>query len=171
MAELTSQERLQPSLLDRLTDDEPQKKVESRDRRVLSLNRLRQCVLRDLSWVLNTGSLESLVDLSKFPQVVNSVLNYGMRDLSGSTASGTDKREVERRVRRAVLDFEPRILTDTVRVKAVVSQDQMNMNALTFEIEGMLWAEPLPLHLFLKTEVDLETGNVTVSERSGPGRS
>lgn len=31
MAELTSKERLQPSLLDRLTDDEPDKTQESRD--------------------------------------------------------------------------------------------------------------------------------------------
>ena len=44
MAELTSKERLQPSLLDRLTDDEPDKTQESRDQRVLSANRLRECV-------------------------------------------------------------------------------------------------------------------------------
>ena len=36
MAELTPKERLQPSLLDRLTDDEPEQQQESRDKRVLS---------------------------------------------------------------------------------------------------------------------------------------
>ena len=50
MAELTTQDKLQPALLDRLTDDEPDAKVEARDKRVISMRRLRECVLRDLSW-------------------------------------------------------------------------------------------------------------------------
>ena len=37
-------------------------------------------------------------------------------------------------------------------------------NALTFEIEGDLWAEPLPLHLHLRTEFELENGNVSVAD-------
>jgi len=32
------------------------------------------------------------------------------------------------------------------------------VRALSFEIEGEMWAQPLPDHLFVKTEVDLETG-------------
>ncbi len=48
MAELTPQERLQPSLLDRLTDDRPQETRESRERRVLSMRQLRASVMRDL---------------------------------------------------------------------------------------------------------------------------
>ena len=59
MADLTPQERLQPSLLDRLTDSAPDTKRESRDRRVLSMRRLRSAVLRDLAWLLNTGHLET----------------------------------------------------------------------------------------------------------------
>jgi type VI secretion system protein ImpF len=38
MADLAPAERLQPSLLDRLTDDEPDKRVEGRDRSVISPN-------------------------------------------------------------------------------------------------------------------------------------
>ena len=47
MAELTTRERLQPSLLDRLTDDAPQERVESRDKRVMSMRQLRTAVLRE----------------------------------------------------------------------------------------------------------------------------
>ena len=56
MAELIPKERLQPALLDRLTDDSPDKQVESRDDRVISLKRLRQSVVRDLEWLFNTGA-------------------------------------------------------------------------------------------------------------------
>jgi type VI secretion system protein ImpF len=30
-----------------------------------------------------------------------------------------------------------------------------------------MWAQPIPLNLYLKTEVDLETGNFKVSEGFG----
>jgi predicted component of type VI protein secretion system len=50
--DLTSRERLQPSLLDRLTDDEPGDVQESADKRVLSPNQLKVSVLRDLTWLL-----------------------------------------------------------------------------------------------------------------------
>ena len=63
MAELTPQERLFPSLLDRLSDDQPLEQKESRDRRVFSVSKLRAAVLRDLAWLLNTCHLAASEDL------------------------------------------------------------------------------------------------------------
>jgi len=167
MAELTTKEKLQPSLLDRLTDEAPHEKRESRDRRVLSMRRLRQCVLRDLVWLLNSGNLAATEDLDAFPHVASSVANYGMPELAGCFASNVDLRAIEQGVRQAIEDFEPRILARTVKVRAIVSEEDMNHNALTFEIEGELWAQPVPEKLLLKTEIDLETGAVTVNEEPG----
>lgn len=164
MAELTNKERLQPSLLDRLTDDEPHQAVESRDRRVLSFTRLRECVMRDLAWLMNTERLDGAVDLSEHSDVRNSVLNFGIPTMSGTMLTGVDVRKMEQQIREAIWNFEPRILRDTVQVRAHVS-DEMTNRALWFEIEGDLWAQPIPLRLFLRTEVDLETGNVTVLDR------
>ena len=98
MADLTPQERLQPSLLDRLTDTDPESKTESRERRVLSIQRLRAGVLRDLGWLLNTGHLETIEDLDEFPDVRNSVLNYGIPDLVSSINSlfGTGSGSIRR---------------------------------------------------------------------------
>lgn len=166
MAELTVKERLQPSLLDRLTDDEPQKSVESRDRRVISLERLRECVLRDLGWLLNTGRLSQVQDLKAYPDVARSVLNYGSLDLSGRHLSSTDLAELENAVKQAILEFEPRILPDTLRVQSVLEGEKMSSTAITFTIEGSLWAQPLPMRMFLHTEVDLESGHVAVLDQS-----
>ena len=169
MAELSQQERLQPSLLDRLTDNERDKKQETRNRRVLSIQKLRECVLRDLAWLLNTGDLNSAEDLDDYPFVKQSVLNYGMVDLTGFTVSTLDIASVEKILRQAILDFEPRILRKTVKVRVLVADDQMNRNAVQFDIEGELWAQPVPIRLYLKTEVDLEDGSVSVVEQSGGG--
>lgn len=169
MADLTSQDRLQPALLDRLTDEEPGQKLESRDRRVVSLRRLREGVLRDLAWLLNTGSLSQTEDLSAYPFVPASVLNFGIRDLAGTSLSGVDPTELERRLRQAILDFEPRILRRTLKVRAVTTSDPEHRNSIAFEIEGELWAQPVPLRLYLKSELDLEDGSITVTDRSEGG--
>jgi len=164
MPDLAPQDRLQPSLLDRLTDEEPGKRSESRERRVLTEQQLRACILRDLGWLLNTGCLSQCQDLDDFPEVAGSVLNYGVRDLAGSTLSGLEREEVEQRLLEAIRKFEPRVLRDSLRVRAVLTQERMNRKALAFYVEGEVWADPLPLHLFLKTEFDLETGEASVAE-------
>jgi type VI secretion system protein ImpF len=170
MAELSQKEHLQPSLLDRLTDHEPDQRQESRDKRVLSLQQLRQCVLRDLSWLLNSSALDTVEDLEPYPFAAHSVINYGMPDLAGQTASGVDIPAMERRIREAIVDFEPRILGDSVKVTLSRQEGNMNHNEVVFEIEGELWAQPVPLHILLKSEFDLEAGSVRVTEQAG-GRS
>jgi type VI secretion system protein ImpF len=169
MAELTPKERLQPSLLVRLTDDKPQEKMESRDKRVLSLPKLRESVIRDLKWLLNTVHLASIVNLDDYTEVAHSVLNYGLPDLSGKSVSGTDVETLERRLRQAIWDYEPRILRESLQVRIALSEDEMSYNAIRFMIEGMLWAHPMPLQLYLKTEVDLDTGSVSIEDVSGAG--
>lgn len=167
MAELTQRERLQPSLLDRLIDDEPDKAAESRDKRVLSIRQLRAAVLRDLAWLFNTSPLESVEDLAPYPEVRRSVVNFGIPDLTGRTASNVNMQELERTLRQVIWEFEPRLMRSSVKVRLIVNEDQMNHNALVFEIEGQLWAQPAPLHILLKTELDLEAGLVKVTEGAG----
>ncbi len=167
MVELTQKERLQPSLLDRLTDDEPDKKVESRDKRVLSVQKIRQCVLRDMSWLLNTSNLAAVQNLDEYPNVKQSVVNYGMPDLAGIVAASADVLALERILCQVIGDFEPRILQNTVKVRVEASDDEMDLNAMTFEIEGDLWAQPMPQRLYLKTIIDMDMKSVDVEEING----
>jgi len=167
MAELTQQERLQPSLLDRLMDDEPAITQESRSQRVLSIKQLREGVIRDLVWLLNTGNLEEVQDISKYNQISNSVINFGTSSLTGSTKSNLNVNRVEAIIRQAIIDFEPRINAETVKVHVIVDKEKMSDNAVQFEIEGELWAHPIPLQLYMKTEIDLESGDISVTDSSG----
>jgi type VI secretion system protein ImpF len=167
MAELTTQERLQPSLLDRLTDDEPSATVESREKRVISATRLRDCVSRDMSWLLNCVNLGTDEDLADYPEVMRSVLNFGIPDLTGTAMSGIDGSVLQRQVREAILAFEPRLTASTLRVTVNGDSKRMDRQSLVFSIESEMWAQPIPLNLYLKTEVDLETGKFNVSESFG----
>ena len=164
MAELTPQERLQPSLLDRLTDKSRDTRSESRDRRTLSMGQLRQAVLRDLAWLLNTGHLETTEDLDAYPFVKDSVLNFGLPDISGVSAASADTASLENAVKEAILKFEPRISEDSLKVGVAKDETVMGRNTMVFTIEGQLWAEPTPMMLYLKTEVDLETGDIDIRD-------
>jgi type VI secretion system protein ImpF len=144
------QDRLQPALLDRLTDEEPTKKQEPREARVLSKQRLRQSVLRDLT---------------KAPNVRRSVLNFGLPALSGSTASSFDVTDLARAVREAILAFEPRILPSSLQIRTVVEAGALDHhNVIGVEIHGELWAQPVPLEFLVRTEFDLETGKVQIAD-------
>jgi type VI secretion system protein ImpF len=169
MAELLSSERLQPALLDRLTDDEPLSALEARDKRVVSMRGLRRAVLRDLGWLLNSISLADVQPLDDAPLAARSVLNFGMPDLTGKTASGLDRAELARRIRQAIWDFEPRILRDSVRVVPVGPGHGEAPNQVMFEIHGDLWGQPLPERLYLKTELDLEIGELRLFDMETGG--
>jgi type VI secretion system protein ImpF len=167
MAELVAKERLQPSLLDRLTDYAPGEHAESREQRVITYRQLRQSVLRDLSWLLNTTAFEAREDLSATPHVARSVINYGIPALSGTHFSSLDAEKLQRKIKQAIIDFEPRILAASLNVEIVMADDQMNHKSVSFKIEGDLWAQPLPVHLFIRSDLDLETGEVTVKDLGG----
>ena len=168
MAELTTAERLQPSLLDRLTDDFPHVAQESRDRRVMSMRQLRAAVLRDLASLLNTPAKPRFEEVHEYPLVEKSVLNYGIPDLTGLTTSGLSPGQLEKLVTSAVQRFEPRIIPETLSVRAVATKDEWGNEVdqrFEFEISGDFCPLPMPEALFVRTEVDLETGRCSIKER------
>ena len=159
MAEIAPMERLQPCLLDRLTDDEPEVTREGRDQHVVSMRKYRNAVLRDIEMLFNSRAYPLHEMIYEFGEVARSVLNYGILDLSGASISGSNASELETQLKQALKNFEPRISHKALSVRVVSSADAGDVRTLFFEISGDLWAHPLPDHLFIKTEVDLETGH------------
>lgn len=158
-------DRLQPALLDRLRDDHPDQRVEPPEARVMSRQRLRDAVLRDLEWLFNATAPASVEGLDAFPRASRSVLGFGLPALSGSTASSIDPPWLEAQIHRAIVDHEPRILAESLRVEALVSDLQMDHhNQISIRISGQMWAQPVPLELLLHTDFDLETGRVQIRE-------
>lgn len=158
-------DRLVPSLLDRLTDNDPQGKVEARENRLLSIPQLRASVLRDLGWLFNATRLDADGNLDAYPEIKRSVLNYGLPALSGHCVSGTDMREMERELRQAIINFEPRLIADSITIKAQSDPKSLNHhNLISFKISAQLWAQPAPVELTLQTDIDLENGQCRIAE-------
>lgn len=165
MSQQRAQDRLQPALLDRLTDDSPDTQVESPDQRVINKSRMREAVLRDLSWLFNTTQPLSQTEVLGFENVGSTVLAFGLPPLSGQTLSSIEAHSLEKQVTRAILNFEPRILPGTLQVEAIIAGLQVNHhNQISFRISGQVWAQPVPLELLLQTNVNLETGQVEIKD-------
>ncbi|NML24763.1 type VI secretion system baseplate subunit TssE [Zoogloea dura] len=166
MTETVPRERLQPSLLDRLTDDDPGSVQEPVERRVLSRTQMRAAVLRDLTSLLNCTRLTDKEDLlAAETHAGNSVLNYGVPSFSGETAASIEISDIERAVRDAIVRFEPRILPDSLVVTAIHDDSMLDWhNLVSLRISGLMWAQPVPLELLIRTTMDLETGQVELSE-------
>ena len=165
MAEaITPLDKLQPCLLDRLTDDEPGKREESRNQRIITLQRYKAGVLRDLDWLFN--SIGHFPDeavgertFADYEEAYRSVTNFGIRQLYGRLAP--DVEEIQKQLFDALVTFEPRINRHTLRVSV-----QIERNILSIELTGELWVNPLPEKLFIKTELDLESSACSTREAS-----
>ena len=163
MPELTAQERLQPSLLDRLVDEAPGETRESDDKRVLTKQALRQAVLRDLSWLFNATAHGAGLDERRHPHAARSVLNYGLPMLSGQFTSSVQRVSMEQALKNAILQFEPRILPRTLEVELVMEGSALEShNRIGLQIRGMLWAQPVPLEFLMRSRIDLEEGRIEV---------
>jgi type VI secretion system protein ImpF len=163
-------DRLQPALLDRLTDDEPGEKSETAQNAFVSKVRLKRTVLRDLIWLLNTTAHHTDDQLTAYPEVRKSVINFGIPVLSGKNFSGVDWRDLEHQIRAAIVAFEPRILADTLTVRALTPADRLgHHNLLQFELHGELWSMPFPVELLLRSELDLETGYMRLTDQLATG--
>jgi type VI secretion system protein ImpF len=126
MSEPSARDRLQPSLLDRLTDFEPHARHEARERRVVSARALRESVQRDIGWLLNASGLADGAHAPGLPHVATSVRVTAIDDTKGAARS----------------------------------------HVIRFEIEAQMWSQPYPERLFLRTELDLEAGEVRVADAS-----
>lgn len=165
MADLAAQERLQPSLLDRLIDDDPTSRVESADKKTLTKQALRQAVLRDLAWLLNATGYSPAFDEKLYPEAARSVINFGLPTMSGQFVSTMQPTSMEQDLRQAIINFEPRILPRTLQVEIVQEGYAMDShNRVGMTIKGMLWAQPVPMEFLMRSRIDLEEGRFSIED-------
>lgn len=165
MRESTSRDRLRPSLLDRLTDLNPEESRESVEVAAQTGMQLKECVRRDLGWLLNTIHLAAVSDaVSAYPEIGRSVLNYGIPDLAGKTLSSLDTVKLERTLREVLWVYEPRLLKRSVKLRVAADKARVGKNAVVFYVDAELWSQPVPFPLRLRTEINLEDGSVRVEE-------
>ncbi|HEY2019790.1 type VI secretion system baseplate subunit TssE [Paraburkholderia sp.] len=150
-----------PSLIDRLLDDAPHRQTEHPGAYAPNAERMHRIIERDLSLLLNTTSLDDELDETRHQAVASSVVNYGIAPLAESYLTHRSWEGVEKVVRAAIERFEPRLISDSLRLRPLHGNDPVRYNQLVFEIDGLMHWSPYPLEFRIQSAFDIETNQVT----------
>jgi type VI secretion system protein ImpF len=163
MAEIRQDQALRPSVLDRLIDKEPETKRESPRSRSQLIRELKVSVREDLEHLLNTR-----VRCVPFPpalkELKQSLVNYGIPDLTGS-ALGSSKERLEfcRIIQGVISQFDRRLKRLNVRLG---DQGESLDRSIRFTIDAILQAEPTPEPIVFDSTLQLATGTFEVKGES-----
>ncbi|MFG6447428.1 type VI secretion system baseplate subunit TssE [Roseateles sp. BYS180W] len=153
-----------PTLFDRLCDDAPSQRSEAPGAYAPDRKRMRAILQRDLSLLLNTINHHHHLEPERYPEVARSCVNFGVPPLAGRTLSERRWAAVETAVRQAILNYEPRILPETLIVKPLRaragSAAAANPCLLDFEISGQVHMLPYPMEFVVQTSADLEAQRI-----------
>ncbi|PZQ75519.1 MAG: type VI secretion system baseplate subunit TssE [Variovorax paradoxus] len=121
----------------------------------------------------HTTNAEDLIDRERYADAASSTVNFGVPPLAGSYLSERKWADIERIIRRAITDYEPRLLPDTVIVRPRMKEGASEeYNVLLFEIQAMINLKPYPLEFTVQSSVDLETSRMSVVRSTrGPTRA
>ena len=153
------------SLLDRLSNrstvDVAQITV---SRGELQTHSLRESILRNLGWLLNTTRLDSSHDLSQWPEIRRSVLNFGVPEFSGRILTGIETAKMERELTEAIRIFEPRLRSASVTVKVTANGERCDPRAIEILVSGECLEHNHLMALQIRARIDLENGRLTQLE-------
>jgi len=166
MAEIRADLLLLPSVLDRLIDNDPQVHLEASASRNQLLRDLKQAVRRDLENLLNTR-IRCISWPAELPELKQSVVNYGIPDLTGTPlASSREREEFRRTIQSVILLYEPRL--KKLRVTLGDQADAID-RTIRFRLEAILQAEPAPEPVAFDSTLRLTTGSFEVKGQSDAG--
>jgi type VI secretion system protein ImpF len=156
MSKLPTPPGLLPSLLDRLIDP---RSMGTGGRLGYDLKQMTDTIRSDLEDLLNTRV--SATDLPpQFPQVRDSILAYGLPDLSEiNAASSRVIAEFGQMIEAIIVRFEPRLRG--IRVSLVEQGKDTTARSIRFHVEAAINADPAP-EVGFETILELTTGRATV---------
>lgn len=117
----------------------------------------------DLSNLMHTIRLDAALDISKHKYVGKSVLNFGMDDMANMSSNSENRGHLERRLRQALIDHEPRLIPETIEV-TMRQQDKDLSQKLAFDISADLVSNPVDVPVEFVAEIDVGGGKVNLSK-------
>ena len=161
-----------PSLVDRLSNDEPDfydstdvdasgqiRRQANKARTREAVKRYEDSVRRDLEWLFNSRRVKD-DRLAKYPELQSSVFCYGIPDLNSEYPSRThDKDELLHNMEDAVARFDRRLCDLTIEFGSPV----LGSHLLHFQISGVVMMDPVPAEVAFQSSLDPIIGECKVS--------
>ena len=159
MPEIRADQPLLPSVLDRLIDYEPDVRRDPPKGRNQTLRELKQSVSRDLEHLLNTR-VRCMPWPPEMKELKQSLVNYGIPDLTGASFGSSKEREEFRRTIQTVITQQERRLR-RLNVRLVDPSEALD-RTIRFVIDAVLQAEPAPEPIQFDSTLRLTTGTFEV---------
>ena len=122
---------------------------------------LRREVTRDLEALMNCVSFDSTIDLSEFPIVRKSVLNFGFPDIAVRTIDELDVAGLEPQIEKVLRTDEPRLIAASLRVMRDRRIDPIELK-VRYVVHADLSCEPLNVPVEFVADVEVTTGKVHI---------
>lgn len=153
MARSATETLVTQSVLDRLTQVEDWPATRNQ-----SVRFFRDALKRDLEWLLNTRK-PPLAELQARPVARDTVINFGLPDISALGLSSTsDQRALRTAIEACLRAFEPRLTAVRVTLESADTLDRR----LRFHIEGNMKLDPSPEEISFDTVLELASGEYKV---------
>jgi len=150
-----------PSVLDRLLDDNPKEQVESPSAMYFDLRRFKQVVARDLEALLNSRCIDLNEEIERYPYARESVINYGIIDLSSlSLLDPTDRARLQDKIRITLERHEPRLS----KIRVVLDQPKELERMLRFRVDAVLKVHPNKPAITFDATLQLSSNSYHISE-------
>lgn len=163
MARPSLTQPLVPSILDRLIDTEPGKKMEGYGSRTQMLKELRESVRRDLQNLLNTRA-RWLAPPEHLTALRRSLFSYGIPDFAGADlSSAADKEKFRALIEAVIQHYETRFKSVHV---SIVEDDGDMERALRFRIDALLNVEPAVKPVVFDSSLEPVTRTIEVKDVS-----
>jgi type VI secretion system protein ImpF len=120
----------------------------------------------DLVSLMNTINLESADDLSRFSYVRNSVVNYGLPDITRLTSDEVGVDGIRDQIVRALTLYEPRIIADTITVDKDVKLDEADQR-VRFSVSCEMFCAPADVAVDFVAELEISSGKVNLTRLPG----
>jgi type VI secretion system protein ImpF len=163
MAKREIERTVQPSVLDRLTDEDPQSSQDPRITYAESLRQFKRTVQRDLEWLLNTRQIPFPAP-EEFPELRASLYNYGIPDITSMSRDSLDARtQLLSQVEEALRVFEPRLANISISVVEV--EGEAHRRELRFIVDATLRLDPTPEQVMFDTVLHFTSGQIDVMSK------
>lgn len=123
---------------------------------------LRHELSEDLVSLLNTISLESSEDLSEYSFVANSILNFGLADLTRISIDESAVDNIASQLRTALCAHEPRLAASSIEVERDRSVDPRTLK-IRFNIRADMLASPMDVPVNFIADVELDSAKMRIS--------
>ncbi|MBX3567722.1 MAG: GPW/gp25 family protein [Rhizobiaceae bacterium] len=123
---------------------------------------LKRDLSTDLVSLLNTINFESAVEIDRLGYVRGSIINYGLPDITHLTSEEVGVDAIRDRILRALMDFEPRIISDSIVVEKTLRINEVDQR-VQFSVSCEMFCAPVDIAVDFVAELEISSGKVNLT--------